>query len=61
LVTHKPSVLSVVNRVLVVSRGQIVMDGPRDAVLAQLSQNMKPETAPKRAAQAIAHGAVEPA
>jgi hypothetical protein len=24
---------------LVMSKGQIVMDGPRDAVLAQLSQN----------------------
>jgi ATP-binding cassette subfamily C protein LapB len=39
LVTHKPSMLSVVSRVLVMSKGQIVMDGPRDAVLAQLSQN----------------------
>lgn len=62
LVTHKPSVLSVVNRVLVVSRGQIVMDGPRDAVLAQLSQNSqaKAESASKRPAQmAVANAVVE--
>jgi ATP-binding cassette subfamily C protein LapB len=48
LVTHKPSMLSVVNRVLVMAKGQIVMDGPRDAVLAQLSQNAQP--APAKAA-----------
>lgn len=45
LVTHKPSMLSVVNRVLVMARGQIVMDGPRDAVLAQLSKNAQPAPA----------------
>lgn len=39
LVTHKPSMLAAVNRIVVMSRGQIVMDGPRDAVLAQLSKN----------------------
>ncbi|WP_158270212.1 ATP-binding cassette domain-containing protein [Limnohabitans sp. T6-20] len=62
LVTHKPSVLSVVNRVLVVSRGQIVMDGPRDAVLAQLSQNSQAQadSASKRPAQmAVANAVVE--
>jgi ABC-type glutathione transport system ATPase component len=37
-----------VNRVLVMAKGQIVMDGPRDAVLAQLSQNAQP--APAKAA-----------
>lgn len=43
LVTHKPSLLGLVSRVLVMSKGQIVMDGPRDAVLAQLSKNAQPE------------------
>jgi ATP-binding cassette subfamily C protein LapB len=50
LVTHKPSMLSVVSRVLVMSKGQIVMDGPRDAVLAQLSQNGQ-STPPKATGQ----------
>lgn len=36
LVTHKPNMLAIVNRVVVMSRGQIVMDGPRDAVMEQL-------------------------
>jgi ATP-binding cassette subfamily C protein LapB len=45
LVTHKPSMLSVVNRVLVMSKGQIVLDGPRDAVLAHLSKNAQTEPA----------------
>jgi ATP-binding cassette subfamily C protein LapB len=60
LVTHKPSVLSVVNRVLVVSRGQIVMDGPRDAVLAQLSQNAQAQAQAesKRPAQMAVANAV---
>jgi len=45
LVTHKPSMLAVVSRVLVMAHGQIVMDGPRDAVLAQLSKNAQAEPA----------------
>ncbi|MCE2782372.1 ATP-binding cassette domain-containing protein [Limnohabitans sp.] len=55
LVTHKPSMLSVVSRVLVMSKGQIVMDGPRDAVLAQLSQNGQPAP-PKATGQVGATG-----
>jgi ATP-binding cassette subfamily C protein LapB len=57
LVTHKPSVLSVVNRVIVVSRGQIVMDGPRDAVLAQLTQNSQTDSVQKRSIEVTAPGA----
>jgi ATP-binding cassette subfamily C protein LapB len=44
MVTHKPSMLALVSRVLVVARGQVVMDGPRDAVLAQLSKNTQTDT-----------------
>lgn len=57
LVTHKPSMLAVVSRVLVMSRGQIVMDGPRDAVLAQLSKNTQAE--PGAVRQASPAGAAE--
>ena len=34
--THRPAMLRIVDRLLVVSNGQIVMDGPKDKVLAQL-------------------------
>lgn len=36
LVTHKMSLLPLVQRLVVVAQGHVVMDGPRDAVLAQL-------------------------
>ncbi|MGE0385609.1 MAG: type I secretion system permease/ATPase [Gammaproteobacteria bacterium] len=36
LVTHKPTVLGVVDRIVVVDRGKVVLDGPRDQVLKQL-------------------------
>ena len=36
LVTHKPSVLPLVNRLIVMAGGRIVLDGPRDAVLDRL-------------------------
>lgn len=55
LVTHKPSMLAVVSRVLVMAHGQIVMDGPRDAVLAQLSKNSQTEAgAPRPVSPAVA-------
>jgi len=36
LVTHKPEMLQLVDRLLVVANHRIMMDGPRDAVLARL-------------------------
>lgn len=39
LVTHKPVLLSLVNRVIVMTAQGIVMDGQRDAVLTELSKN----------------------
>lgn len=38
VVTHKPSLLALVNRIIVIAGNQIVIDGPRDAVLSQLKQ-----------------------
>ncbi|OOH87641.1 hypothetical protein BMT54_09685 [Pasteurellaceae bacterium 15-036681] len=38
VVTHRTQVLKLVNRIIVVDNGQVVMDGPRDAVLARLQQ-----------------------
>lgn len=37
VVTHKPSLLPLVDRIIVVVGNQIALDGPRDAVLARLS------------------------
>lgn len=37
VVTHRPAVLELVQRIIVVDGGRMVMDGPRDAVLAALS------------------------
>lgn len=37
IATHKPSILSLVTRIIVLEQGRIVMDGPRDQVLQQLS------------------------
>ncbi len=36
LVTHKPEMLQLVNRIVVIAKNQIVLDGPREAVLARL-------------------------
>lgn len=37
IVTHKPSLLPLVNRLIVVVGSRIVLDGPRDAILEQIS------------------------
>jgi ATP-binding cassette subfamily C protein LapB len=34
--THRPTVLNVVDRLLLFERGRLVADGPRDKVLATL-------------------------
>lgn len=36
IITHKPSILAVVDRLIVMDDGAIVMDGPKDEVLAKL-------------------------
>jgi ATP-binding cassette subfamily C protein LapB len=53
VVTHKPSVLNYVSRILVVDKGRVVLDGPRDEVLHRLSQ-----PASSRVADASTQGAV---
>lgn len=37
LVTHKPNLLALVDRLIIVANHQIVMDGPRDEILRKLS------------------------
>lgn len=45
LVTHKPTLLGLVNRLVILTPAGIVMDGPRDAVLEQL-RSSSPAAAP---------------
>ncbi len=46
IVTHKPSVLPLVSRIIVIAGNNIVMDGPRDTVLQQLQKmNSSPKAA----------------
>ena len=45
VVTHRPAVLELVMRVMVVDGGRVVMDGPKDQVLAALS-GARPPAAP---------------
>ena len=46
LVTHKPSMLALVSRIIVIDSGRVVMDGPRDDVLRQLTRPAGPAPSP---------------
>ena len=37
LITHKTSLLELIDRLIVIDMGKILLDGPRDEVLAKLS------------------------
>lgn len=51
VVTHKLAVLPHVNRIIVVDKGQILMDGPRDEVMHRLRQAGAGTPAPRPAPQ----------
>ena len=38
VITHRTPFLRLVNRVMIIDRGKVVADGPRDQVLAQLNR-----------------------
>jgi ATP-binding cassette subfamily C protein LapB len=46
--THRPSLLSLVNRILVFERGKLVADGPRETILATLQAGAKRQGEPTR-------------
>jgi ATP-binding cassette subfamily C protein LapB len=50
LVTHRMAMLALVDRLIVMDRGRIVADGPRDEVLKALSQPRGADAAPASAA-----------
>lgn len=51
LITHRPALVRLVDRLLVIDKGKVVADGPRDAVLQQLQ---RPVAAPAAAPPAAA-------
>jgi ATP-binding cassette subfamily C protein LapB len=53
IVTHKPSVLPLVTRIIVVAGNSIVLDGPRDVVLQQLQSNNAPQQQPGQDAPVV--------
>jgi ATP-binding cassette subfamily C protein LapB len=53
LVTHKAELLELVDRLIVIANHQIIMDGPKQQVLARL-QNPPPQAAATQAAAASA-------
>jgi ATP-binding cassette, subfamily C, bacterial LapB len=59
VVTHKASVLALVSRLVVMAGGRIVLDGPRDAVLAHLrdAQKAKSENPNGSPINSVAEGA----
>ncbi len=59
LVTHKPSLLALTSRLIVIANHQIVMDGPRDQVISQLNEAaQKQKQAQQEAAKAAQSGQV---
>jgi ATP-binding cassette subfamily C protein LapB len=48
LVTHKPALLALVNRVIVLAPQGIAMDGPKNLVLEKLSGNQKNKNIAKK-------------
>jgi len=56
LVAHKPVLLDIIDRIVVLAPGGIVMDGPRDAVIERLRRNV-PTQAPRNSAVSAANEA----
>ncbi len=50
IVTHRPQVLQVTSRVIVIDGGRVALDGPRDEVLARLSVGKAASQGPKTGA-----------
>ena len=44
IITHKPSLLSIVDRLIVVEDGKIVADGPKEKIIAAFGAKVKPTT-----------------
>ena len=51
VVTHRPSILALVDRIIVVEEGKVVADGPKDQVLAALEGKNKARKQPRQAVE----------
>jgi ATP-binding cassette subfamily C protein LapB len=51
LITHKPSLLALVERIVVLDAGKVVADGPKEKVLQALSQNEQRQGQPQQRQQ----------
>jgi ATP-binding cassette subfamily C protein LapB len=64
LITHRLALLPLVDRLIVVERGQVILDGPRDQVMARLSQpptaSARPATPPPMAGNGASSAPVRP-
>lgn len=49
LVTHRTSLLSLVDRILIVDEGRVVADGPKNTIIAALAESNTPTARPKTA------------
>lgn len=60
VVTHRPSLLALVDRIIVVDDGKVVADGPKDTVLAALSATPQDKSAPTRTPGKVTIGPPRP-
>jgi ATP-binding cassette subfamily C protein LapB len=44
LITHRPPLLALVSRIMLIDRGKVIADGPRDEVLRQITRQQQPPT-----------------
>ncbi|HLL32242.1 MAG TPA: type I secretion system permease/ATPase [Allosphingosinicella sp.] len=44
LITHRPPLLALVGRIMLIEKGRVAMDGPRDEVLKQITRQQTPPT-----------------
>jgi ATP-binding cassette, subfamily C, bacterial LapB len=44
LITHRPPLLALVSRIMLIEKGKVAMDGPRDEVLKQITRQQTPPT-----------------
>jgi ATP-binding cassette, subfamily C, bacterial LapB len=60
VVTHRPQVLDIVDRIVVLERGRVVMDGPKAQVLQALAQGVTVAAGAKRGASPVPVAPVAP-
>ena len=61
LITHRPGILAVADRLLILANGQVQADGPRDEVLAALRAAQAAAQPPAPAASGAPSGGLQPA